>query len=99
MIHYFASTDHNQSENILGTFERERRRIWKYHVHWLPVALKSNLNNTMIFCQTNTVTRLKNLNQNADEILGSVTSALRNRLRLLRQTKTSTEALYSSPRE
>ena len=53
----------------------------------------------MIFCQTNTVTQLKNLNQNADEILGSVTSALRNRLRLLRQTKTSTEALYSSPRE
>ena len=53
----------------------------------------------MIFCQTNTVTQLKNLNQNADETLGSVTSALRNRLRLLRQTKTSTEALYSSPRE
>ena len=51
MIHYFASTDHNQSENILGTFERERRRIWKYHVHWLPVALKSNLNNTILVIQ------------------------------------------------
>ena len=58
----------------------------------------------MIFCQTNTVTQFKILNQNANEILRSVPFALKSRRQHLvwkfeRPKKSSPTARYSSPRE